>query len=322
MPEPTPIRDMRFEALFQRWNLTFEFVPDLHLTDDLKVLDEAQVRDLANIGPTPRVDEYAMQMKAGAPFPPIVVASQLRDSANVMIDGNTRARAARKLHREIFPAYVVSPIPDVNFAKVLAGALNQLGGARLEQAEARKTALTAMDMGYSDDQIAREIGYSAESVRRWRRDQQLEDRVERLGLGEAVKKITKTQRNALAAIDHDVPFAEAVTLAADIKADPQDFKELIEEVKQAPSDEGATAIIAKAREDWQPIGPPPQKVYRNKVASQARMHIGGLLKIDDPAAVYDPTKSDEDLQKWRELRDVVDRVLAVFEQQLPTGDVA
>lgn len=313
MVEPTSQRDQRFEALFSRWNLNFEFIPELSLTDDLKVLDEAQVRDLANIGPSEQVDQYALQMKQGANFPPIVVAAQLRDSTDVMIDGNTRARAARRNHNDAFPAYRVSPIPDADFAKLLAAALNQLGGKRLERAEANKAALAAMDMGLSDDQIALEIGYSAESIRRWRRDQQFNERIDKLQLIDHADKLTKTQKREVGKVAHDEPFGELVQLVATTKPEQPDLRELLETVEKAGSDHDALVAIEKAREEWRPIGPPPQKVHRNRAAQQARMHLGGLLTVE-PAAVYDPTKADDDFEKWQKVREIVDQVLAVFEQ--------
>jgi ParB-like chromosome segregation protein Spo0J len=313
MSDQPQIRDQRFESLFDRWNLKFEYIPELNLSDDLKVLDEVQVRDLANIAPPARVDEYEQQMRNGAKHPPIVVAAQLRGETDVLIDGNTRALAARRVGRDTFPAYRVSPIPDEKFSLILAAALNQLGGDRLAAVEAHKAALVAMDMGLKDEQIARELGYSAESVRRWRRDQQFGERIDRLKMTDAAEKLNKTQKRALSQIEHDGPFAELLSLTAETKPDKQEFKELVETIKTATSDDAALEIIGKAREEWTPIGPPPSKVYRNPVASQARMHIGGLLKIDDPAAVYDPSKADEDIVKWRQLRDVIECVIAVFE---------
>jgi hypothetical protein len=314
MPEPISQRDLRFEAKFESWHLKFEFIEAISL-DDLEALEEAQVRDLINIAPPARIDEYALQMAHGATFPPLVIAAQLQGKNDVLIDGNTRARAALRLKRDTFCAYRVSPIPDVGFAKVLAAALNQMGGIRLEGVEARKAALEAIDMGWTDDQIACEIGYSASAVRNWRRDQQLNERIDRLHLGDTAARLNKTQQRAIAKIDHDEPFKEILSLVADTKPPKLELEELLTAVQKAGSDSNAVEAISKAREDWQPIGPEPAKVHRNQVAAQARMHIGGLLKITDPVTVFDAAKAAEDAEKWRQLRDVVNYVLAMFETQ-------
>lgn len=310
MAEVTPHRDQRFEALFTRWKLTFEFVEDLSLDDDLHVVDEAQVRSLENIALPERVDQYSLQMKAGAVFPPIVVAAELRGVNDVMIDGNTRVFAARRTGRDTYPAYRVT-VPDVAFAKMTAAALNQLGGQRLSPTEARQAALSMMEMSWDDSAVAREVGYSGESVRRWRREVEMADRLERLDLAGQADSLTKTQRQTLAKIDHDAPFVEAVKLVADTKPEPQDVKELVAAVTAAASDDAALVAVAQARMDWQPIGPEPSRVIRNPAARQAKMHLGGLLKLD-PLAVYDPATADADLVKWREVRELIERVLSVF----------
>lgn len=313
MPEPTPQRDQRFEALFTRWNLTFEFVPDLSLTDDLSVIDEAQVRDLSNIAVPERVEQYALQMRNGAAFPPIVMAAELLGRYDVLIDGNTRAQAARRTKRATFPAYRVSPIPDVAFGKMLAGALNQLGGQRLSTEEANKSAIAMMDLGWQDEAIARELGYSGESVRRWRREVEFADRVVSAGIESQAGKLTKTQRQQIAKVKHEAPFVEAVKLVAEARPAQPDFQELLSAINKAGSDAEAVAVVQKAREEWRPIGPEPRQVYRNRAAQQARMHLGGLLKVN-PLEVYDPTKKEEDLAKWREVYELIGQVLSVYDE--------
>lgn len=304
-------RRLDFEAKFNAWNLEFEYVPELSLTD-LAVIDGAQVRSLEHIAPPERLGQYVLQMKASAAFPPITVAATLFDQTDVLIDGNTRARAAQQLKLSTFPAYRVSPIPDDVFARMLGAALNSLGGDRLEREDGNRIALLYMDLGWSDLDIAREIGFSAESVRRWRREIEFTERVERLGLQKQAGGLTKTQRAQLAKVTHDGPFGEVVKLAADYKLQAPDFKETVTKVAEATSDEEALTIIGQVREESRPIGPPPGRAYRNPVARQARMHIGGLLKVN-PAEVFDPTSAEQDLEKWRELRAIVDQILAVFE---------
>jgi hypothetical protein len=312
MPDTvTPERRLDFEAKFTQWNLNFEFIHDFSLTQDLRVLDEAQVRDLSNISPTTRLQQYYEQMRHGTTFPPIVVAAELFNETDVLIDGNTRARAAQRLKRATFPAYRVSPIPDADFARMLGAALNQMGGQRLESREANQIALVYMERGWGDETIAREIGYHPESVRRWRRETEFVERVERLELEQPAGKLTKKQRQSVAKVTHDAPFAEVVKFVADTALGEADLKELITAVEQANSDEDALAAVEQMRQDA--IGPPPNKPYRNPVARQAKMHIGGLLKVD-PVKVYDPISADADYEKWRQLRDVIEQVLAVFEQ--------
>jgi hypothetical protein len=153
-------------------------------------------------------------------------------------------------------------------------------------------------------------------VRRWRRETEFAARMERLDLQEVASKLTKTQQNELAKVAHDQPLTEALRFAVDCKPQKDDFKELIGKVTEATSDEEALAAIAQAREDARPIGPPPHRAYRNPAARQARMHLGGLLKIN-PADVYDPNSVEADEAKWREAKAIIDQALAVYAEHRP-----
>jgi len=304
----TSVKDPRFESTFDRWNLKWEFVPELSLTDQLKVIDEAQVRSLEHIAATERVDEYALQMKGGASFPPIVLMAP-----DILIDGNTRTKAARKIGRTHLPAYRVK-VPDLKFARMLAAALNQLGGARLSSAEANKAALNMIELGWPDDAIGRELGYAAESVRRWRREAEFQERAARLTLDRQASALTKKQRQDIAKISHDEPFAELVKLVAETKPDPADLKHLIEAVDKSPSDSDAVAAINEARTEWVPIGPAPQRVYRNRKTQQMQMHIGALLKLfAEPADVYEQSTAEKVLPRLRDLAGELEDVIRMYE---------
>lgn len=308
MSTVTP-NDQRFEALFQRWNLKWKFVAELPLSS-LKTIDEAQIRDLDHVAIPESVHEYELQMKGGAVFPPVVLMAP-----DILIDGNTRVTAARNLGRAAFPAYLIDGI-DISFAKMLAAALNQLGGRRLTSAEANSSALIMMDLGWTDEAVGRELGYSAESVRRWRRERDFASRIEQLDLAQPAARLSKRQRLDVGRIAHSEPFAEVIKLIADVKPDQNELKELIATVEKAPSDAEAMQSISQARQDWTPVGPDPKRVYRNKAAQQLRMHLGGLVKVlATPAAVYDSTAAESDADKIRAVIEALQIALRLYEER-------
>jgi hypothetical protein len=309
MPDSTLQRQPQFESTFTTFGLSFELV-DLPLVDIERVAG-AQVRSPEIIAPPERIKEYALLMKAGADFPPIVVAEILGDRTNALIDGNTRAAAAQTNGYATIPAYIVSPVPDQGFAKMLGAALNQLGGDRLENKDAHEAGLYFIDAGWPDQDIARHLGRSAESVRKWRLDEEFAERVGRLNLQDEAEKLTATQRRGSMKVAHDRPFAELVKLTSKAKPKQDQFRELVAEIEQAASDDDAVAVIERAREDWQPITPAGPR--RNPAALSAARFMGGLLKVE-PAQVYDPTTADKDYEKWQQLRALCTEVLSVFEQ--------
>jgi hypothetical protein len=305
-----PSGDQRYEALFRRWNIKWEFRPELSLKDNLRVIDEAQVRDISHVAAPERVNEYGLQMKGGTVFPPIVVMAP-----DILIDGNTRVQAARRIGLTHHSAYVVQ-VESIDFAKMLAAALNQMGGARLTPEEAYKAALNMMTLGWPDESVGRELGYTADSVRRWRREAEFQRRTVELSITDWSKGLTRRQRQDVAKIIHDEPFAELVKLIAETKPDAGDLKELIQTAEKAASDSDAVDAIRQARQTWVPVGPAPQRVFRNKTAQQLRMNLGALVKVlADPSQAYDPAGGERDVERIREVLAGLQAVLALYESK-------
>jgi ParB-like chromosome segregation protein Spo0J len=302
--EDTP-RDARIEALWLSWNIPYE-LKEFELAE-IRTLDGAQVRDLGHIAPSEGVEEYATQMKAGAAFPPIVVMKP-----NILIDGNTRLAAAHHLKLETFPAYVID-VPTIDFAKAVAGALNQLNGRRLTSSEAHGVAMTMLrELKFTDEQVAANVGRSAQMVRTWRLQAETENRGKRLGLGEPLEQVSQNQRVRLASISHDAPFGELLKLVSEVKVPNAELNRVVKEVKKAPSDADALEVVAKARREWKQIGPEPRSAQVNKTARRARMVIPQLLNMN-PVDVFDPERVEEDRAMWDKLRQLTEAVAKVFE---------
>ena len=298
-------RDARIEALWLSWNVPNELVE--FPIEDIRTLEGAQVRELGHIAPSEGVEEYALQMKGGAQFPPIVLMKP-----NILIDGNTRLGAARENNLSTFPAYVID-VPTVDFAKAVAGALNQLNGRRLTAGEAQGVALTMLrELKFSDEQAAAHVGRSAQMVRTWRLQSETESRANRVGLADNLGDVSMNQRVKLASIGHDAPFAEMLKLVSEAKVPNSELTRVVKEIKAAPSDADALEVVAEARKEWRQIGPEPRTVQVNKAARRARMTIPQLLHLD-PLDVFDPDKAETDRELWEGLRAHVAKILNVFD---------
>ena len=301
-------RDPRAEALFAQWNIPVELNQDFPI-DDIRRLDGAQVRDLGHVAPAEGVQEYAMQMSSGALFPPIVLMKP-----NILVDGNTRLGAAKSIGRETFAAYVID-VPTVDFAKSVAGALNQLNGRRLDAAEAQRVALTMLqELKFNDDQIAAYVGRSSQMVRTWRRQAETETRAKRLGLAEQLDSVSKNQQDRIASINHDAPFAEVVKLLSEAKVPNGELRSIVQDVIKAPSEADELERVARARAELRALGPHPRRAQTNPVARRARMVIPQLLNMK-PLALLEPARLNEDRKAWEQLRGHCDDVLRVFAEQ-------
>ncbi len=298
-------RDPRAEALFAQWNIPVELKQGFPVAE-IRRLDGAQVRDLGHIAPDEGVQEYATQMRSGAMFPPIVLMQP-----NILVDGNTRLGAASAIGRERFPAYVID-VPTVDFAKSVAGALNQLNGRRLDAAEAQRVALTMQqELKFNDDQIAAYVGRSSQMVRTWRRQAETEARARRLGLAEQLENVSKNQQDRIASINHDAPFAEVVRLLSESKVPNTEVRAIVQDIVKAPSEADELERVARARAELKAIGPRPRRAQVNPVARRARMVMPQLLNMK-PLALLEPARLEEDRKLWQQLRAHCDDVLRVF----------
>ncbi|MGP8204517.1 MAG: hypothetical protein ACLQVK_00425 [Acidimicrobiales bacterium] len=301
----TDNRDPRAEALFAQWNIPVELDPEFPVAT-IRRLDGAQVRDLGHIAPGEGVQEYATQMRSGALFPPIVLMKP-----NILVDGNTRLGAATTVGRQTLPAYIID-VPTVDFARSVAGALNQLNGRRLDAAEAQRVALTMQqELKFNDDQIAAYVGRSSQMVRTWRRQAETEARARRLGLVEQLETVSKNQQDRIASISHDAPFAEVVKLLSESKVPNGELRSIVQDVMKAPSEADELERVARARAELRAIGPRPRHAQVNPVARRARMVIPQLLNLK-PLALLEPARLGEDRKLWAQLRGHCDEVLRVL----------
>ena len=297
--------DPRAEALFAQWNIPFELDHEFSIAD-IRRLSGAQVRDLGHVAPEEGVQEYATQMRSGALFPPIVLMKP-----NILVDGNTRLGAAKAIERVTFAAYVID-VPTVDFAKSVAGALNQLNGRRLDAAEAQRVALTMLqELKFNDDQIAAYVGRSSQMVRTWRRQAETEARAKRLGLEEQLQTVSKNQQDRIASIGHDAPFAEVVKLLSESKVPNGELRSIVQDIVKASSEADELDRVAKARAELRAMGPRPRHAQTNPAARRARMVIPQLLNIR-PLALLEPARLEEDRKLWEHLRGHCDEVLRVF----------
>jgi ParB-like chromosome segregation protein Spo0J len=300
-----------YESKFREWNLKFRLIESFDL-DTVRIVREAQVRGVNTIAPREQVERYVLQMKGGAEFPPIVLWT------GTLIDGNTRVAACRKLGQGTFPAYEVE-LPNLDMARMLGAALNQLGGQSLRPDEARAAALMSLDAGWTDTQIHREYGVAVATVRGWRMQRQAEERAERLGIGDVLGELSRKKQQQVAKVTHDEPFKLLVEELQRGRPDDRDTKEVVAAVLEATSDDVAVSVIAEAAADWTPIGPDPGSVPPSP-AREAKKFLGGLVK--HPASHWvDVRHVDDLLPKWEQLAEIAAQVVAEY-RRLTSAAVA
>lgn len=303
---------LQIEAKLADWQIAYEYVSEFPL-DDVRLADWAQVREATHIADKDSLAEFRTQMGEGAVYPPIVLMHP-----DVLVDGNHRLNAAKQLRRRTFPAFVAR-FTTVDMAKSFAAAMNQINGRRLTAAEAYEIALTMFEMKLDDQAVAREIGRSQETVRQMRRRKEFAERSDRLGISEAAEPVKDSARVKLASIDHDPVFARATKIVAEARPGMADVKKIVKAAEEASSDSEALEALERVRAELAPAGPPPNRVTIPAELKQARMYLGGLVKLaSSPLALLDVVDDQhraESIDRWQQVRNLADEVLRLYGDQ-------
>ena len=307
------VAGIQIEAKLRDWNLSYEYKPEFAI-GEIRNVDWTQVREATHIADKDTLAEFQTQMSQGAVYPPIVIMHP-----DVLIDGNHRIAAAKRLHRKTFAAFIVQ-FNSVDLAKSFNAAMNQLNGRRLTSREAFEAATTMMARGMADEAIAREIGRSPSSVRDMRRRNEFAERSAAIPeIAKLAAGISEKSQIKLAQISHDPAFAEAVKVVAETRAPAKTVTEVVDAARSARSDADAIDAVRAKRAEMQPAGPPPHRVTIPAEVKQAAMHVGGLLKLaPNPLALLDvstPERRADSLAKWTKVRDLAAEVVGLYGKQ-------
>lgn len=288
------VGDVRVESVLSAWRIS-GYELELVEIAKINVDEESQVRDGANRAPKAMVDEYAMQMGAGAAFPPIVVDRQ----GWRLLDGNTRKAAATSVGLTHLPAYTVR-CNDDDVRRGLAAALNQTGGKRLDEDDAMRAAETMERLGMTDEQIALYIGRSSASVKNYRADRRYLETARLATIDETVTAaLPRKVRRKLATVTHVEPFRSIVSLAAaGVRGDALD--QAVTAATSARSDEDAVNAVELLRAELAPQAPPPAGRARINTGSRATSTLRKLLDQSVDLNVPVLAEHEGSAAVWRE----------------------
>lgn len=308
----TDRRDTRIESLLREWQLDFEFEAEFAVTGMDHTYAEVQVRGSQHRALPASVKEYAAQMRAGALFPPVIVTQ-----TGKVIDGNTRYVAAKECRMETFPAYVVT-LPSTRVGMMVGAAVNQMGGKRLDPAEAYAAAELMFKEGLTDENITRAIGRSRKQVSDYRRQHEFEEHAVTVGLTSSLGAVAKRQ---LARVKNDRPFVALVKAASEVKATPKDLDEVVETIVNARSEDNAVEAVKQFKKEHKPLGVPPARTPQGaSLAKRAARHAQAVLAITnapDTLALAVLAKDHEPM--WRELHAFSGKVMAAYAEVTPGG---
>lgn len=283
-----------------------------------------QIRAEKHYSPAAEVTKYAAAMARNDAFPPVVVT---RDG--FLLDGNTRAEAARKNKYPTIPAFILdrdyenAPEQVLRRMHLLGAGFNIRNGRGIDRREITNAVL-AVGTGtdYDASQIAKQLGVSAGLVQGVLSEQRARERAEKSGVHVNGSVPTSQLRRLGQAPLNDKPFMALLQLTQDAGLSVTEINEVIKEVKAAGSDEAAMELINQHRADRREQIAEFAAVGKSRPAysSQLRQRLGFILNYEDnPKALLElnPTMAETHRETVRRAIGVLNAVLEGLDGLLP-----
>ena len=189
------------------------------------------------------VDRYAVAVKAGESFPPIVVYKS--GSGFIVIDGNHRDEAHVKAGVENITAYEVAEDTPSPLIELLTIEANTRHGMPTDTAWRVRQAMQLMATGEHDiDTVTSALGVTAHQITAARRSAKADERARRVGLF-GWDDLPVTTRALLASVTSDPVFVAASEAVIDTKMPADDIKALLKQVKAANSEADALRTVGE-----------------------------------------------------------------------------
>ena len=274
-----PTADLIEKFGFQ-WELDFEYpTPD--------AAKRVQIREEKHYVPRAMVMQIAAAMGRQEKFAPVVVTAD-----GYLIDGNTRTAAARHNRQPFIQALIIQDKYEGATDKVtrrlrlLGAAFNARHGKGIDREEIRKAVeVIGEDPTYDGTRIAALIGVTDATVRSMLAEMRARQRAESVGI-HLNGSVTATPLRVLGQASekiNDEPFAAVASLAQDTGMSGAELRDVIRQMHDAKSDEGALAVVDEHRRarreqiaEYRASGkskPPP--------AAKLRQRLGFILEFEN-----------------------------------------
>ena len=273
-----PTADLIEKFGFQ-WELDFEYPTP-------GAAKRVQIREEKHYVPRSMVMQIAAAMGRQEKFPPVVVTAD-----GYLIDGNTRTAAARHNKQPFIQALIVQDKYEGATDKVarrlrlLGAAFNARHGKGIDREEIRKAVeFIGEDSTYDGTRIAALIGVTDATVKSMLSEMRARRRADSVGV-HLNGSVTATPLRVLGQASdklNDEPFAAVAALAQDTGMSGTELRDVIRQMHDAKSDEGALVVVdehrAARREqiaEYRASGkskPPP--------AAKLRQRLGFILEFE------------------------------------------
>lgn len=256
------------------------------------------------------VERFATSFRAGRPFPPIVaypIGSKL-----IIIDGNNRHEAAKRVKRESIFGIVIDPTTPSELIQLLTVEANASHGVTPPLDWRVTQAFHLVDIGHDDADAAEAAGITLVQLRNARSAREAEQRARILRI-HGFDELTMTAKQYINGIKLEPVFHALADLCARQRFTIDATRDLCRKVKSGRSESEQLAILAE-QQDLLVAQNAAQVALKRRVTSPKMALVSGIGLINkiDPAALVSQIRTTHDRDVVLErLGEVVERILEI-----------
>lgn len=259
------------------------------------------------------VDRFAVAMKAGHAFPPIV--AYINGSRLTIIDGNNRQAAARKAGKDTIYGIVISEQTPSELIQLLTVEANAHHGVTPEISWRLRQAFHLCSLGFTDVQAAQAAAVTPQQISNARKVKEADQRAAALKIARFTELPTSA-RQALSVLRDEAVFYQAARTAVDTNMKYDEVRDLVREVKKKTSEGARIEFIGQVAKE-RGIEAAQKKALgqvSNRISSPKQSLVTGIGKLKgvDPAALVRSisTVYERDLVNQR-IKEAEEAVLAL-----------
>lgn len=223
------------------------------------------------------VDRFALALRAGEVLPPVV--GYKSGNQVVLIDGNNRDAAHRKVGLQTIRAFVVHPDTASEIIHFMTVEANAGHGVTPELSWRMQQAVWLKSLGFTDEQACAGAAVSAKQFSDHNRAVRAETRAKALKIHD-FSVLSTTHKIKLGTLQSDPVFLHASRLVIDYRVTADDTAALLRELKTCGTEASAIACVGRWAENRKMEAKQAAAIGRGSRMTSARTGVvTGLGKI-------------------------------------------
>lgn len=268
--------------------------------------------------PTPivpeKVDQYAMAMRRGEKFPPLIAYRKGENSTTfILISGNNRLASAKKAGIPSMPTYVLASDTKDELILLLTVEANARHGAEIPLEWRVKQAVNLMAAGWKQDESCAAAQISPTALHTYKKALEADERADRMKITN-FSQIGPRHKTSLQGLKLDNVFMQAAIVAVTNEMSLSDVQQMVRELKALPSEAEQVAHIHMVSDERRKISE-QQKLLKRKshIVNNPKQSlitgIGKVMHTDGPTLVRTLVTDVEKQEIWDRLGKLADKVL-------------